>query len=65
MNRNEFNELKKRVTQFQNLANAINWSNRTKWPGYIIQGNDGTYWACRPVDFEKLIKSGYEATPIL
>ncbi|KKW22419.1 MAG: hypothetical protein UY62_C0005G0016 [Parcubacteria group bacterium GW2011_GWF2_50_9] len=65
MNRNEFNELKKRVTRFQNLANAISWSNRTKWPGYIIHGDDGTYWTCRPVDFERLIKAGYEAAPIL
>ncbi|MFA6433728.1 MAG: hypothetical protein WCW52_03450 [Elusimicrobiales bacterium] len=65
MNRDEFEKLKKRVTRFQNLANAISWSNRGKWPGYIIHGDDGYYWACRPVDFERLIKAGYEAAPIL
>ncbi len=61
MNRDEFSKLKKRITRFQNLATAIIWSSRTKWPGYIIQGDGGEYWACRPIDFERLIKAGYEA----
>jgi len=65
MNRKKFEELKKCATRFQSLANAVSWSNRSKWPGYIIQGDDGRYWVCRPVDFERLIKAGYEAAPIV
>ena len=64
MTREEFEKLKKRVTRFRELRNAISWSNRGKWSGYIIHGDDGYYWACRPVDFERLIKAGYEAAPI-
>ena len=65
MNRDEFEKLKKRVFRFRELKNAISWSNGTKWPGYIILGDDGYYWTCRPVDFERLIKAGYEAAPIV
>jgi hypothetical protein len=61
MNRDELNRLKKRVVRISNLATAIGFSARSKWPGYIIQGKDGMYWVCRPVDFERLIKAGYEA----
>ncbi|HBW23289.1 MAG: hypothetical protein A2X28_06405 [Elusimicrobia bacterium GWA2_56_46] len=65
MNHGEFEKLKKRVFRFRELKNAISWSNRSKWPGYIIHGDDGSYWTCRPVDFDRLIKAGYEAAPIV
>jgi len=64
MNREEFKKLKKCLVRFRNPANAVSWRNGSKWPGYIILGDDGYYWVCRPVDFERLIKAGYEAAPI-
>lgn len=53
--------LKNEPVRFSDLKNAQSFADRCIKLHMVILGDDDKFWVVLPVDFERLIRAGYQA----